>query len=201
MSGGLARARATAGAGLLAAVTIAWAALPAAGARPGLRAALVVAVASAAASLAHLAIGEAEIGGDPFEPLVVRIAFEAVRLVRVLPWSEVMIIATLTLEALHRSRPWHTGVLGVALLAYLLAAHLAQTSARPGALRPQLPVLAAGLGLLILAVGAAALPRPPAGSAAELLRVLAVIAAVLAGGLALPTTPRPGRLRHRDHDR
>jgi hypothetical protein len=191
MSGALARARATAGAALLAAVTIAWAALPATGARPGLRVALVVAVASAVASLAHLAIGEAEIGGDPFDPLVVRVAAEAVRLVRVPPWSEVMIIATLTLEALHRSRPWHTGVLGVALLAYLLTAHLAQTSPRPGTLRPQLPVLAAGLGLLILAVGAAALPRPPAGSAAELLRVLAVIAAVLAGGLALPTTRRP----------
>lgn len=193
MSGALARARVIAGAALLAAVTIAWAALPAAGARPGLRVALVVAVASAVASLAHLAIGEAEIGGDPFDPLEVRAAAQAVRLVRVPPWSELMIVATLTLEALHRSRPWHTGVLGVALLAYLLAAHLAQTSARPGALGPQLPVLAAGLGLLILAVGAAALPRPPAGSAAELLRVLAVIAAVLAGGLALPTTRRPDR--------
>jgi hypothetical protein len=186
------RARGPAAAALLAAVTVAWAALPAAGARPGLRVALVVAVACAIASVANLAVGDAEIGGDLFDSLPVRAAAEAVHLLRALPWSEGMILAVLTLEALHHSRPWHTGAAGVALLAYLFAAHLAQTRSRPGALRPQLPVLAAGLGLLILAVGAAALPRLPAGPGSELFRVLAVVAAVIAGGLALPTTRRPG---------
>jgi hypothetical protein len=190
LSRALARARAPAAAALLAAVTITWAALPTAGAKPGIRVALVVAVACAGASLAHLAVGDADIGGDAFDPLLVRLAAQAVHIIRALPWSEAMIIAVLTLEALHHSRPWHTGVLGVALLAYLFAAHLAQTRTRLGALRPQLPVLAAGLGLLILAVGAAALPRLHAGTASELLRGLAVIAAVIAGALALPTTRR-----------
>jgi len=190
MSGVLGRLRAPAAAGLLAAVTIAWAVLPAAGAKPGLRVAVVVAVACAVASLAHLAVGDTEIGGDAFDPPLVRLAAQAVHLIRTLPWSELMIIAVLALEALHHSRPWHTGVLGVALLAYLFAAHLAQTRTGPGALRPQLPVLAAGLGLLVLAVGAAALPRLHAGPGSELLRVLAVIAAVIAGGLALPATHR-----------
>jgi hypothetical protein len=135
------------------------------------------------------------IGGDAFDPALVRLAAEAAHIVRTLPWSEAMIIAVLILEALHHSRPWHTAVLGAALLAYLFGAHLAETAARPGVLRPQLPVIAAGLGLLALAVGAAALPPLHAGPASELLRVLATIAAILAGALALPTTARPATPR------
>ena len=80
-------------------------------------------------------------------------------MLRGLPWAEGLIIAVLALEALHSSRPWHTALLGVALLAYVVAAHLAQARTRPAALAGQLPVIAAGLGLLALAVGAAALPR------------------------------------------
>jgi hypothetical protein len=186
----MSRTRALAAVALLTAILIAWAALPVAGAKPGIRAVLVIAVICAAASLAHLAIGDTVIGGDAFDPVLVRLAAQAAHIVRTLPWSEGMIIAILTLEALHHSRPWHTAVLGVALLAYLFAAHLAETAARPGLLAPQLPVIAAGLGLLALAVGAAALPRLHAGPASELLRVLATIAVILAGGLALPTGDR-----------
>jgi hypothetical protein len=186
----LARSRMPIVAALLAAIAIAWAALPVAGARPGTRAALVLAVICGAASLAQLVIGDAQIGGDAFDSLLVRIAAQSAYIIRALPWSEAMIIAILILEALHHSGPWHTGLLGVALLAYLFATHLAETATRPGALRPQLPVVAAGLGLLVLAVGAAALPRLHAGPAPELLRVLAVIAAIVAGGLALPTAGR-----------
>jgi uncharacterized membrane protein YczE len=109
---------------------------------------------------------------------------------RGLPWAEGLIIAVLVLEALHRSRPWHTALLGVALLAYVVAAHLAQARMPPAALAGQLPVIAAGVGLLALAVGAAALPRLHAGPASELLRILAVLAAVAAAGLALPTGSR-----------
>ena len=65
------------------------------------------------------------------------------------------------LEALHRSRAWHTGLLGAALLAYLFAVHLAESRARLAVLRPQAPLIAAGLGLLALAAGAAALPPAP----------------------------------------
>jgi hypothetical protein len=188
----VARARMPVAAALLAAVTIAWAAFPVGGGKPGTRAALVVAIICGLASVAHLVVGDSQIGGDAFDSLLVRFAAQLAYLIRTLPWSEVMIIAILVLEALHHSRPWHTGLLGAALLAYLFATHLAETATRPGALRPQLPVIAAGLGLLVLAVGAAALPRLHAGPAPELLRVLAVIAAILAGGLALPTARRRG---------
>jgi hypothetical protein len=176
------QARALAVTALLAAVSIAWATVPAGGARPGLRAAVIVAVVCAVLGLGRLAIGELRIGGSAFDSVPVRLAGRAAELTRSLPWPEMMIIAVVTAEALHRARPWHTAVLGVALLAFVFAAHLAESASPPGVLRPQLPVLAAGLGLLALAVGAAALPAPQAG----LIRVIAVIAAVLAAGLALP---------------
>jgi hypothetical protein len=52
-------------------------------------------------------------------------------------------------------------------------------------LRPQVPLIAAGLGLLALAAGAAYLPAAT-GSTADLMAVLAALAAVVVGGLALP---------------
>jgi hypothetical protein len=77
-------------------------------------------------------------------------------------------------------------LLTVALLGYLLAVHLAETGAQPAVLRPQLPLLAAGLALAALAVGAAALPALPAGSVSSVIRMVAATAAVLAAGLVLP---------------
>lgn len=105
-------------------------------------------------------------------------------LVRALPWAEGTVAAILVLESLHPSRPWHTGVLGAALLGYLLAVHLGEAQAPLVVLRPLVPLLAAGLGLLALAVGAALL-RPVTGSVAALIAVLAMLAAVIAAGLAV----------------
>ena len=99
---------------------------------------------------------------------------------RAIPWAEGTVIAVLALEALHPSRPWHTGLLGVALLAFLFAVHLAESDARPAVLRPQLPVLAAGLGLLVLGCGAALLPAAGMSAASGWLRVFAVVAAIVA---------------------
>ena len=138
----------------------------------------------AAASVAQLALGP-----DPGISVVyLNPVLSAVRmlanLVRRWPWAEGLVIAALVLEVLHRPRPWHTGLLGAALLAYLLAVHLAESRARLAVLRPQAPLLAAGLGLLALAVGAAMLPAAT-GSAAELMAMLAALAAIAVGGLAL----------------
>jgi hypothetical protein len=188
-----AQARRVAAAALLTAAVIAWAAAPVSGGRAGTRLALIVAVISGVASLGRLATGEDELERGAFDPPLVRLGGYVVDLVRMLPWAEVLIVAVLVLEALHRATPWHTALLGAALLAYVFAVHLAQTRSGPGTARSQLAVLAAGLGLLALAVGAAALPRLHAGAGSELLRVLAVVAAVLAGALALPTTGRRGR--------
>jgi hypothetical protein len=178
-------ARITGAAGLLAAACVTWSAIPLSGTGHVGPVILAAAAACAAASVAQLALGP-----DPGLSVVyLNPVLSAVRmlasLVRRWPWAEGLVIAALVLEVLHRSRPWHTGLLGVALLAYLLAVHLAESRARLTVLRPQVPLLAAGLGLLALAVGAATLPAVT-GSAADLMAMLAALAAIAVGGLALP---------------
>ena len=141
------RARALAAVALLTAGVIAWAAAPLSGGSAGTLIAMVAAVGCGAAGLAGLVVGDAQVGSGVFDPLPVRLAADAAHVLRVVPWSQAMIVAVLVLEVLHPARPWHTGVLGVALLALTLAAHLAETGGAPrAALGPQAPVLAAGVG-------------------------------------------------------
>ena len=59
----------------------------------------------------------------------------------------------------------HTAMLGAALIAYLLAAHLAESGASPRMLRPQVRVLTLGAGLLALGAGAGMLPAAGPGPA------------------------------------
>jgi hypothetical protein len=177
--------RLAAAAGLLAAACVAWAAVPVPG--PGVAGDLLLAVAAACAvfGTARLALGSESDESRTFLDPVARAARAVADLIRAVPWAEVLVVAVLVLEALHRSRPWHTGLLGAALIAYLFAVHLAESRAAPAVLRPQVPLIAAGLGLLVLAVGAAELPAA-AGSTADLMAVLAALAAAVVGGLALP---------------
>jgi hypothetical protein len=178
------RARATAAAGLLAAACVAWAAVPLSGAGRIGPVALAAMTACAAASVAQLALGPDPGDSAVYLNPVLRVLRMLADLLRRWPWAEALVITAIILEALHRSRPWHTGLLGAALLAYLLAVHLAESRARLVVLRPQIPLLAAGLGLLAVAVGAAMLPAVT-GSAADLMAILAALAAVVVGGLAL----------------
>jgi hypothetical protein len=173
----------------LAACTIAWAALPLSGAYAGARPALVMALACAVLSLAELgeALLTARLGSRRrqqagYEPPLAGLARQAWSGVRAMPWAEGMTIAVLVLEALHPARPWHTVVLGVAVLGFLLALHLAESAAGPAVLRPQLPLIAAGLGLAAVSAGAALLPAAGSGW----LTVVAAAAAVLVAALALP---------------
>ena len=179
-----ARTTGTTGAGLLAAGCVTWSALPL---RHGGFAAAVLAVAIACAllSVIRLALGRAAGEAAGFLNPVQQSARSLADLIRQWPWAEGMVVGVLVLEALHRSRAWHTGLLGAALLAYLFASHLAESRARPAVLRPQAPLIAAGLGLLALAAGAAALPSGT-GSAADVLAMLAAVAAVAVAGLVLP---------------
>ncbi len=61
----------------------------------------------------------------------VRTWLRVLELLRQVPWEEGAVVAVLWLEVLHSSRPWHTAVLGAALIAYLLATHLAESGALP----------------------------------------------------------------------
>jgi hypothetical protein len=185
MASGRTALRSGVAAGLLAAACVAWSAIPLSGTPGFATAILAVAAACAAATVTRLALGAAPEDEAGFLHPVVRVARTLADLVRVVPWAEGVVIAVLVLEALHRSRPWHTGLLGAALLAFLFAVHLAESRARPAVLRPQVPLIAAGLGLLALSVGAAALPAET-GSTAAVLAILAALAAVAVAGLALP---------------
>ena len=180
-----ARARGTVAAGLLAGACIAWAAGPVSGGGTGTRPALVVATGCAALTLARLAAGDWA-PRDVIENVIVRTGRSLLELLRAVPWAEGAVVAVLALEALHHSRPWHTGLLGGAVLAFLFAVHLAESGARPGVLRPQLPVLAAGLGLLVLGCGGALLPAAGLSGASGWLRVFAAVAAIMVAALALP---------------
>ena len=172
-------------AGLLGAACCAWAAWPLTGTLPTVL--LVVAAVFVLADLIRLAgVGLPLDQVDAFSSLGLRAARWTYTLISEVPAAEGAAVAVLIVEATHHSRPWHTGLLGAALLCYLLATHLAESRARLRVLRPQLPALAAGLGLLILGVGAALIPAAAPGVASGLLRVLAAVAAIAAGALALP---------------
>jgi hypothetical protein len=171
--------------GALTTALIIWAALPGrSGAGP--RLVLICAAAAGLAGLAQLALVGVPMFSDPLISMPERIVARLVSGIRTLPWAEVLTVAVLGLEAQHPAKAWHTGLLGVALLGYLFAVHFAETGARASVLRPQLPLLAAGLGLLALGVGAAVVPALPSGTASSVVRVIAVAAAVVVGVLVVP---------------
>jgi low affinity Fe/Cu permease len=180
-------------AALVAAGVILWAAWPLSGGSAGTQVTLVIAIAAGAMSIAQLAI-IAIVGQRPDGfAMADRLAQQLVSLVKILPWAEIVTVAVLVLETLHKSRPWHTAVLAVALTCYLLAVHLAETEASARVLRAQLPLLAAGAGLTALAVGAAALPGLAAGPGTALIRTAAVVLAAVVAGLAIPVWIGRGR--------
>jgi hypothetical protein len=171
--------------GLLTAALISWAALPG---RPGTgpRLALICAGIAGLGALAQLALTGIPLAVDPVSSLPERSLARLGLSLQAIPWAEILIVAVLVLEVQHPARAWHTGLLGVALLGYLFAVHLTETGAPARVLRPQLRALAAGVALLALAVGAAAVPTLPSGAASAVVRVIAIVAAVVAGVLVVP---------------
>lgn len=169
-------------AALLAAGTIWWSAAPLAGGGAGTQLSLIIAIVSGVMSIAQLAV-TATIARDAD---LFTLAHQLAELIRALPWPELMTVATLVLEALHSARPWHTAVLAVVLTGYLFATHLTESGAGAAVLRIQVPLLTAGVGLTAVAVGAAYLPHLPAGPAAAVIRVAAVVVAVVVAGIVVP---------------
>ena len=110
----------------------------------------------------------------------------SLKILRRVPWEEGVIIAVLWLEVLHPARPWHTALLGAALIAYLLATHLAESGALPGVFRPHVRFLAIGAGLLALGAGAAMVSATGPGVGSVLLRLVAAGALISAAVLVLP---------------
>ncbi|MDR2986263.1 MAG: hypothetical protein LBV34_15615 [Nocardiopsaceae bacterium] len=172
----------------LAAVAVAWATVPAGGGRLGLKPVLIAALACAIITVGRLLIGPSDVAQREtgYSSSIADFIGRQWNTLRRLPWPQGLLVAVLGLEALHPSRPWHTALLGVVLLGFLLAVHLAEATAGPSVFRPHLPLLATGLGLAGLSAGAAMLPALGATSGSGLVAVIAAIAAVVVAALALP---------------
>lgn len=171
---------------LLGIASVAWAAAPWRGA--GLPAvALTVAVACVLLGALRLALLEvAEEGETYFLSLPERAWFSFLALVRLVSWEEVGCVAVLWLEVLHPARPWHTAILGLVLVSYLLTVHVAESAMPAGALlRRQARILILGACLLALGAGAATLPAT-SGPGSVALHVLAAVAVIAAAILVLP---------------
>ena len=118
-----------AAAALLGAGCVAWAAAPPVN-RGTANLALVLAVIGVAGGVLRLALTGVPEPEDVFLlPAPLRAWLGFLRMLRWMPWEEGAILGVVWLEVLHASRPWHTAVLGAALLAYLLTAHLAESAA------------------------------------------------------------------------
>jgi hypothetical protein len=171
---------------LLGAVAVGWAAVP----LPGTGAAgfaLFIAICAVVAGALRLALAGVPLPENSFLlPTPMRAWIRFLEVLRLLPWEEGAVLAIVWLEVQHSARPWHTAMLGAVLVAYLLAVHLAESGAPPGALRPQARVLAAGAVLLALGAAAGMLPATGPGPASALLRLVAAAALIAAAGLVLP---------------
>jgi hypothetical protein len=154
---------------------------------------LVIAIGAGTLSVPQLALADTLHRQPDSFAMADRIAKQLTSLIEMLPWAELMTVAAIVLEALHKSRPWHTALLAAALIAYLLAVHLTESDASAGILRPLAPLLCAGLGLTALSVGAAALPGLPAGGVATLIRIGAVVLAIVVVGVTVPVWLYRGR--------
>jgi hypothetical protein len=182
---------------LLAAAAVTWAALPMAGAGAGAKPTLIAAIGCAVFGLAGLVAGGQEAharaddatwrpGDRMFMSGPERLWRQVTSALFAAQWPQLLIVAVIGLEALHPRRPWHSAVLGLVLLGYLVALHLAESGARLAVFRVHLPLIAAGIGLAALSVAAAALPASATGSGSGWLAVLAAVAALVAAALALP---------------
>jgi hypothetical protein len=171
---------------LLGAGCVAWAAAPLVhGGYPNL--ALFLASLGVAAGALRLALAAIPVPEDTYLlTAAMHFWLRFLKILRLVPWEEGALIAVLWLEVLHPARPWHTAMLGAALIAYLLATHLAESGASPGVLRPQVRVLAVGVGLLALGAGAGMVPAEGPGAGSTLLRLAAAGALIAAAVLVLP---------------
>jgi hypothetical protein len=175
---------------LLGAGCVAWAAAPAVH-QGGADLALILAIAGVAAGGLRLALTAVPVPEDSYLlPAVLRAWLGFLEVLRLVPWEEGALLAVLWLEVLHPARPWHTAVLGAALIAYLLSTHLAESDAAVGTLWPQARVLGVGAALLALGAGAGMLPAAGPGAGSALLRLVAAGALIAAAGLVLPYVAR-----------
>jgi hypothetical protein len=170
---------------LLGAFCVVWAAVPMKGTgAPGVIL-LAVATTCVAAGLLRLVRkdtgqGERYVFPGPF----MRFALSANDLLLRAGWETGAAVSVVVLEAVHPSRPWHTGLLAIAVVAYLLAVHRAESVVPAAVFRGQARVMLTSLALVVVVTAIAMVPSSAAQSG--WLEILAALAAMTAGALALP---------------
>ena len=73
-------------------------------------------------------------------------------------WETGAAVSVVVLEALHPSQPWHTGLLAIAVVCYLLAVHQAESAIPATVFRGQGRVLLASMTLVVVATAVAMIP-------------------------------------------
>ena len=100
--------------------------------------------------------------------------------------ESVAAVSMVALEALHHSRPWHTGLMALVLVSYLLAVHEAESPVPAALWRQDARLLVVSVPLVVVATGVAMVPTAGSGATSEWLEIIAALAAISAGALALP---------------
>lgn len=170
---------------LLGAACVVWAAVPLKG--TGAPGALLLVVASICVAAGLLRLVRKDTGQHEkyfFPGVIMGWAHSANDLLLRAGWETGAAVAVVVLEAVHPSHPWHTGVLAVLLAGYLLAVHQAESAVPAAVFRGQARVLLASLALVVVATAVAILPASATQSG--WLEIVAALAAMTAGALALP---------------
>jgi hypothetical protein len=170
---------------LLGAVCVVWAAVPLKGTgAPGVILLLVssTCVAAGVLRLTRKDTGQRE--KYAFPGPFMRLLLSANDVLLRAGWETGAAVSIVVLEAMHRSRPWHTGLLAIAVVAYLLAVHRAESAVPAAVFRGQTRVVVTSLALVVVATAVAMVPSSATESG--WLEILAALAALTAGALALP---------------
>lgn len=172
---------------LLGAACVLWSAVPLGGAGWAARPLLVVAGTCVLIGVLRLVRKDVDRKKQGlFAGALVSLVVGADALLQELGWETGAALSVVVMEALHKSRPWHSGLLGVLLVCYLLVVHQAESALPTGVFRGQRKVLTTSLVLLIVVTGVAMVPSARTGALSGWLEILAALAAMTAGGLALP---------------
>ena len=144
---------------LLGAICVIWAAVPLGGTgTPGVLLLVVAAICICAGLLRLVRKDTDEHERYVFPGVLGGLANSANDVLLRTGWETGAAVSVVVLEALHPSRPWHTGLLAIAVVCYLLAVHQAESAIPATVFRGQGRVLLASMTLVVVATAVAMIP-------------------------------------------
>ena len=172
---------------LLGATCTAWSAFPLGGTgAPGVLLVVLAGACVLTGALRLLTRSTPTAGAAPFSTVWSALVGTGLSLLLRAGWESMAVVAIVALEALHHSRPWHTGLLALVVVCYLMAVHQAESPVPAALSRGKARVLLVVLPLVAVTTGVAMVPAAGSGTASGWLEIIAALAAVTAAALALP---------------